>query len=107
MLAFIRFFRPKRQRFEVHPTNEFVLEALMGFISPKTFVVTTILMVGVAYAIPDILPQRFSRKVIRFLIYDGLMAVIYTLFIYPFCFNPLRHLPGPTVSYLHYLIYPI
>lgn len=70
----------------------------MGIINPKVFVVSTVVTAGVIYAKPDLLPERFSRKIVRFVIFDVVLALFYTLFIYPFFFNPLRHIPGPKVS---------
>ena len=63
----------------------------------RTLAVTTLLVAGFVYAVPQALPERFSRAVIRFLEYDIGLAVFFTVFIYPFFFSPLRHLPGPTV----------
>ena len=64
----------------------------------NTVAVTSILVAALVYARPQILPERFSRAVLRFIIYDVVLALFYSVFIYPFFFSPLRHLPGPTVS---------
>lgn len=63
-----------------------------------TFAVTTLMVAGFVFAVPQALPQRFSRAVIRFFVYDIGLALFFKVFIYPFFFSPLRHLPGPTVS---------
>ena len=65
----------------------------------KTLAVTTLLVAGFVYTVPNALPERFSRAVIRCLEYNVGLAIVFNVFIYPFFFNPLRHLPGPTVSH--------
>lgn len=64
----------------------------------QTFAVTSIIVGLAAYQAPQMLPERFSRAVIRFLVYDIALALFFTVFIYPFFFDPLRKLPGPRVS---------
>ncbi|KAF8850777.1 cytochrome P450 [Acephala macrosclerotiorum] len=61
----------------------------------QTFAVTSIIVGLAAYQAPQILPERFSRAIIRFLVYDIALALFFTVFIYPFFFDPLRTLPGP------------
>jgi len=63
-----------------------------------TLAVTSVITAVAVYSAPQLLPERFSRAVIRFFIYDIFLAFFYTVFIWPFFVNPLRHLPGPTVS---------
>jgi len=66
----------------------------------RAFAITTILVAILVYQKPELVPERFSRAVVRFLIYDIGLAGFYYVFIYPFFFNPLRHIPGPTVRTL-------
>jgi hypothetical protein len=68
----------------------------------KTLAVNTLLVAGFVYAVPQALPERFSRAVIRFFEYDIGLTLFFRIFIYPFFFSPLRHLPGPTVSLSKY-----
>ena len=63
-----------------------------------TLAVTSVVTAVAVYSAPQLLPERFYRAVIRFFIYDLFLAFFYTVFIWPFFVNPLRHLPGPTVS---------
>ncbi|PMD41152.1 cytochrome P450 monooxygenase-like protein [Hyaloscypha variabilis F] len=67
-----------------------------------TFAVTSVITAIVVYSAPQLLPERFSRAVIRFFAYDLFLAVFYTVFIWPFFFNPLRHIPGPTSYNIFY-----
>jgi hypothetical protein len=62
-----------------------------------TFAVTSAMTAIVVSLAPQLLPERFSRAVVRFFIYDLVLALFYTVFIWPFFFSPLRHIPGPTV----------
>jgi hypothetical protein len=64
----------------------------------KTAAVTTLLVAGLVYVAPQALPERVSRAVLRFVLYDVGLALFFQIMIYPFFFSPLRHLPGPTVS---------
>ncbi len=64
-----------------------------------TFAVTSVITAIAVYTAPQLLPERFSRVVIRFFLIDFGLAVLYSVFIWPFFINPLRHIPGPTVSH--------
>jgi hypothetical protein len=60
---------------------------------------TSVATVALIYLFPEYLvPDRFSRRVLRFLIVDSSIFIIWRCFIYPFFFNPLRNIPGPTAS---------
>jgi hypothetical protein len=63
-----------------------------------TFAVTSVITTIAVYSAPQLLPERFSRAVIRFFIIDLGLALFYSVFIWPFFVNPLRHIPGPTVN---------
>jgi hypothetical protein len=63
-----------------------------------TFAVTSVITAITVYSAPQLLPERFSRAVIRFFIIDLGLALFYSVFIWPFFVNPLCHIPGPTVS---------
>jgi hypothetical protein len=64
-----------------------------------TFAVTSVITAIALYTAPQLLPERFSRAVIRFFLIDFGLAALYSIFIWPFFINPLRHIPGPTVSH--------
>ncbi|APA05448.1 hypothetical protein sscle_01g002180 [Sclerotinia sclerotiorum 1980 UF-70] len=59
----------------------------------------TALAAVLVYTFPQYLTvDRVSRSTIRFLLLDISLFSFWRMFIYPFFFSPLRHLPGP-VSY--------
>lgn len=61
----------------------------------------TALAAVLAYIFPQYLTvDRVSRSAIRFLLLDVSLFLFWRMFIYPFFFSPLRHLPGPVVSRL-------
>ncbi|KAF7872642.1 hypothetical protein EAF04_003559 [Stromatinia cepivora] len=63
------------------------------------WLVCTALTAALVYTFPQYLTvDRVSRSAIRFLLLDISLFSFWRMFIYPFFFSPLRHLPGP-VSY--------
>jgi hypothetical protein len=67
----------------------------------KEILVTSVATAALVYSFPQhLLPERISRQVLRFLIIDTTLFFVWRVFIYTFFFNPLRNLPGPTVSSL-------
>jgi hypothetical protein len=69
------------------------------FIMYKELIVTSWATAALSYTSPELLgPDRLSRAVLRFIIIDLALFLIWRVLIYPFFFNPLRTLPGPTVS---------
>jgi len=65
----------------------------------QTLIVTTALTALLVYNFPRYLTvPRVSRTVLRFLIVDAILYIIWNSFIHPFFFSPLRKLPGPTVQ---------
>ncbi|CZT49524.1 related to isotrichodermin C-15 hydroxylase (cytochrome P-450 monooxygenase CYP65A1) [Rhynchosporium secalis] len=68
---------------------------MVSSFTKKTVAVSSVATALIVFQAPHLLPERLSRAVVRFLIYDGVLAIFYTLFIYPFLVDPLRHLPGP------------
>jgi len=59
--------------------------------------VTTLATTALVYSFPQYLTtDRFSRSVVRFLLVDFAVFLVWRVLIWPFFFNPLRHLPGPT-----------
>lgn len=63
----------------------------------RELLITTVATAVLVYSFPRYLTlDRFSRSVLRFLIVDAILLFIWRVFIYPFFFNPLRNLPGPT-----------
>lgn len=65
----------------------------------KELAVTTVATAAIVYTFPEYLVlERLSRTVIRFMVVNFSLLMIWRIFIYPFFFNPLRHLPGPKVK---------
>ena len=50
-----------------------------------------------------LLADRFSRSILRFFLLNLALYGIWRIWVYPFCFSPLRKLPGPKVGPLSYL----